>query len=41
MENLLRLSIVLLPVLLALGWVVFNMWGPATGQINRFLNRDS
>lgn len=34
----LRLLIVLLPILLAAGWALFNIGAAAIGQIQRFLN---
>jgi len=35
----LRLLIVLLPILLAGGWALFNIAGAAIGQIQAFLNK--
>ncbi|MCP2732213.1 photosystem II protein Y [Limnofasciculus baicalensis] len=36
-----RLVIVLLPLLLAAGWAVFNIGAIALGQIQAFLNKSS
>ncbi|EDX70647.1 Photosystem II protein Y [Coleofasciculus chthonoplastes PCC 7420] len=35
----LRLIIVLLPILLAAGWALFNIGAAAIGQIQAFLNK--
>jgi len=35
----LRLLIVLLPILLAAGWALFNIGAAAIGQIQGFLNK--
>ncbi|MEQ8468238.1 MAG: photosystem II protein Y [Coleofasciculus sp. D1-CHI-01] len=35
----LRLLIVLLPILLAAGWALFNIGAAAIGQIQAFLNK--
>ena len=36
-----RLLVVLLPILVAGGWAVFNIGAAAIAQINKFLNKEA